>query len=91
MKIALKDIKGKLHNLSLADGSTVYIKPFGKVEIEESQQTDVIKSEAKVGLLALTKITVEPVSVVTETTEEASSKKTNYKAGKSALKSKSEV
>ena len=56
-KVAIYDLKNKLHTLSLKDGSVIKLRGRkDKKVIDESQLTDTIKREAEAGLLAISKL-----------------------------------
>lgn len=72
-KVALYDLKDKLHTFQLPNGSV--LKIFGRKDrkvIDKSQLTDTMKREAKAGLLAISNLpdtATTPVSVQRQTSK----------------------
>lgn len=54
-KVILRDLKRKLHTLTLKDGTVIRLYGNKTVTVDEAQLTDTIRNEAKAGLLAISK------------------------------------
>lgn len=51
--MVLIDLIGKPHKFTLPNGKDLKVPPHGKVSIKESDYTSTIKSEVKMGLMAV--------------------------------------
>lgn len=74
-KVTLYDLKGRLHTYQLPDGKRVSLVGKGKITIDESQVTDVMRSEAKAKLIAISEpfsSASSPVAVQRQTSKDSS-------------------